>query len=281
MIWQTTLAAPITFEGLGVHTGEHCIVTAKPAAAETGVIFQRVDLPERPLINPQMSGTDGSGRCTRLGNDEVNVATVEHLLAALRGLEVDNCLVEVNGPEIPIADGSAASFVEAIEAVGITQLSQPRRIRKLLTPVWVSQDDRHLVALPCNEFRISFTFVNDRKHAALNDQFAEFTINPTNFAAEIAPARTIGWLAEVKELRQRGLIKGGSADIAVIIGDDDVLTPLRYFNEPVRHKILDLVGDLAALGHVYMHVIAVRSGHQINAQLAASIAAALKASELS
>ncbi len=275
MTWQTTLGRSFTVSGIGVHTGVSCTLTAQPAPAGTGLRFQRSDLPGQPIIAAAAASVDGSGRCTRICDGRASVSTIEHLLAALRGMEIDNCLMMVDGPETPILDGSAACFVREIQAAGVVGLDEPRQEIRLTRPVWVSSAGRHMVALPCPEFRISFTFTNDKGHVALTDQYAEFAITPEIFAAEIAPARTMGWLAEIETLRRQGLIKGGSAEVAVVVGEKEIITPLRYADELVRHKILDVVGDMAMLGHLQAHIIAIRSGHQLNAQLAAGIRAAV------
>lgn len=270
------MGSEVTFAGMGVHTGVKSRLTLCPAPSDSGLKFKRVDLPGQPIIVPTAPRMNGVHRCTRLGTDEVSVSTVEHVVAALRGMEVDNCLLLVDGPEVPILDGSAAEFVQKIQAAGVVEQDSPRRVLQIMEPVWVSQDHKHLVALPSDELRISFTFTNDKKHKALSDQFAEFVVTPAVFAEEIAPARTMGWISEIEELRRRGLIQGGSMDIAVVMSQDAILTPLRFPDELVRHKILDLIGDMGLLGHLHAHIIAVRAGHQINAMLAEKISSSVE-----
>lgn len=274
---QTSIVRAFSVSGVGVHTGKRCTLTFNPAPADTGIVFRRTDLPGEPQIPAHISAVKSTVRCTLLANGAASVSTVEHALAALRAMQIDNCLLTIDGPEVPIADGSAQSFCAGIADAGLVEYDAPRHYVKLAAPVWVSDGQRHLVALPHDELKISFTFTNDKGHPALADQYAEFTISPALFVQEIAPARTIGWLAEVEALRKQGLIQGGSVDIAVVMSDTEVLTPLRYPNELVRHKILDTVGDLALLGHLQAHVICIRSGHQMNAELGQAIWQAVSA----
>lgn len=268
---QTTIAHSFSIAGKGIHMGRSCTLTFSPAPVGTGIAFQRIDLPQQPIIAARPGNVRSTKRCTCIGWGEAEVSTVEHVMAALRGMEVDNCLLIVDGPEVPIADGSAAVFSKKLKETGIVEQDAPRRYLELSHPVWVSDGDRHMVALPSQDLRISFTFTNDWGHAKLSDQFAEFAVTPEVFESEIAPARTIGWLAEVEALQRQGLVKGGSIDIAVVMSEDDIITPLRFPNEPVRHKILDTIGDLALLGFLRAHVICVRGGHQMNALLGQAI----------
>lgn len=268
---QTTLARPFVVKGIGVHTGQVCTLAAQPAPEDTGIVFQRLDLPGQPLIPATVGNVGSTLRCTRLGDDQACVYTVEHLMAALRGMEVDNCLLTMDGCEVPIMDGSAVEFANQIRAAGVREQDRARRVLRLQAPVWISDGERHVVALPSERLRISFTFTNDKQHKALSDQYVDFVITPEVFTQEIAPARTIGWLAEVEKLRAQGLIQGGSPDIAVVIGEDEILTPMRFPNELVRHKVLDTVGDLGLLGHLQAHVICLRSGHQLNVLLGQAI----------
>ena len=177
----------------------------------------------------------------------------------------------MDGPEIPIADGSAAHFVQMIQEAGPVQLDAERRVIKVEEPVWVRAGDKFAVALPYDGFKVSLTFTNDHNHPVLGDQFAEFDIDRQTFCEEIADARTIGWLSEVEALQARGLALGATMEMAIVISQDQVLTPLRYPDEPVRHKILDIVGDLYLVGYLEAHVVAVRSGHELNNRLARAI----------
>jgi UDP-3-O-[3-hydroxymyristoyl] N-acetylglucosamine deacetylase len=274
--WQQTIRQPFSVQGVGVHSGTVCRLGFHPAPAGSGVVFQRIDLPGRPLIPAHIGNVDSSLRCTRIAKGRASASTVEHVMAALYGMGVDNCHLTLDGPEIPIVDGSAATFSRELKAAGVVEQMLPRQYIELMQPLWVSDADRHMVALPSDRLRVSFTFTNDKRHPALSDQYAEFDVTPEVFEEEIAPARTMGWLAEVEALRRQGLIQGGSSDIAVVIGEESILTPLRYPNELVRHKILDTIGDLALVGRLRAHVICIRSGHEMNALLGRAIQRAMR-----
>lgn len=270
--FQTTLLKPVTMSGVALHTGVDATMTLRPAAPETGIVWRRVDLPGAPDIEAAPHNVVNTQRCTVIGQADVKVRTIEHVMSALRGLEVDNCIIEVDGEEPPAADGSAAEFVALIHKAGLCSLPVPRDVIAIESPVFVEEGASRLVALPYDRLSISCVFVNDHKHPALTDQFAEFDIDPETFEGEIASARTIGFIREVEELRRQGLALGGNLDIAVVIGEDRILTPTRYPDELVRHKLLDLVGDLALLGHLHARIIAIRPSHRLNTQLAYRIA---------
>lgn len=270
--FQTTLTNSVTLSGVALHTGRETTITLRPAGPGTGILWRRVDLPGAPCIEAVPMRIVDTDRCTVIGDDGVVVRTIEHVMAALRGLSVDNCIVEIDGEEPPAGDGSAAQFVAMIEEAGIETLPMLRQPLKLTQPVHVEDGTSRLIALPHDRLSISCVFANDRNHPALSDQFVEYDIVPETFVKEIAPARTIGFLHEIEALRQRGLALGGNFEIAVVIGEDRVLNTQRFPNEPVRHKVLDLVGDLALLGHLYARIIAIRPSHRINARLTNCIA---------
>lgn len=241
----------------------------RPAAADTGIVFERADLPGRPEVRAEIGFVAGSRRCTTLVRDGIVVRTVEHALAALHVMGVDNAVVELHGEELPVADGSAVVFSEMIAEAGLVGQESERRFTDLPSPVWVSAGGQHLIAIPAESYRVSYTFVSD--HPAIGNQFIEVAVLPGTFVAEIASARTIGWLSEIEELKRQGLALGGSVDIAVVVGERSIMTPLRYADEIVRHKVLDLIGDLALVGRIRAHVIGVRSGHELTAELARRI----------
>lgn len=264
---QTTIGTPVTLDGVGLHGGGPCRLTLAPAPADTGIVWQRMDLPGRPTVPATVEYVVDTRRATTIGRGVARIRTVEHVMAALRALEVDNALVQLEGEEPPFADGAAATFVALIRSASVAPLDAPRRARRPRAPVWVSSGDAHMVALPSSEFRVSYTFVSD--HPALRTQFADFAVDPDVFEHEIAPARTVGWLHEVEALRRSGLGLGITKDAAVVVGETDLVTPMRFANEVARHKVLDIVGDLALAGPVAgLHVIAVRSGHQLHVELA-------------
>jgi UDP-3-O-[3-hydroxymyristoyl] N-acetylglucosamine deacetylase len=256
---------------MGVHHGIPCTMHVQPAPPDSGIVFRRVDLPGEPEIVANIAMVKSTLRCTEIASEAGSVYTIEHLMSALRGLEIDNCLITIDGPEVPIVDGSAAHYAAQLVQAEIVEQDAPRQVVRLSTPIWVSDGQRHVVALPSDRLQVSFTFTNDKQHPSLSDQYADFVITPQTYQEQIAPARTMGWLAEVEALRQLDRLQGGSLDIAVVMDEKRILTPLRFPNELVRHKILDTIGDMALLGHLHAHIISCRSGHDMNARLGRAI----------
>lgn len=251
--FQTTLRDRIVLSGgIGVHSGKPVRLVLNPAEADTGLVFLRSGLPNggSRLVEAKWSKVTMTELCTVIGDGGQNmVSTVEHLVAALRGLNVDNCLVEVDGPETPIMDGSAAAFVEAIDAVGTVQLETPRAFVKILKPVRVEQGRAFAELLPADKgFRLDVEI--DFNSVAIGRQRKIMDLDPAAFRREISRARTFGFLSDLKKLAAVGLGLGASLDNSVGIDDDRILNPegLRYSDEFVRHKMLDAVGDLALAG---------------------------------
>jgi len=271
MVPQRTLKSPIAIHGVGLHTGERTGVRVVPAPADSGIVFVRTDMGgvEIPASHEYVVS---SSLATTVSMGGVTVATVEHLLAALFGLGVDNARIEVDGPEIPIADGSATPFVEAIQGSGIVAQAVPRRVLNLSRPVAVRHGERTVLALPSNDLRISYAI--DFAHPAIGYQAVTLRMDERVFAASIAPARTFCLLRDVNAMRDSGLARGGSLDNALVVGDDGVLNgELRFRDEFVRHKVLDLVGDLALAGaSLRAHVIVFKGGHRMHAALVQKIA---------
>jgi UDP-3-O-[3-hydroxymyristoyl] N-acetylglucosamine deacetylase/3-hydroxyacyl-[acyl-carrier-protein] dehydratase len=265
---QRTIARPITYEGIGLHTGSTGKVTLLPAPVNSGVSFVRTDLPGRPAVQvrPENAFFDPqAGRRTILRQGDVQIHTMEHLLAAVAGLNVDNLVIETTSMEIPEpADGSAMPLAKLMIDAGFEQQDRPRRHIKVTKPVhWGDGNGVQLSAVPHQGFRISFTI--DYDHPLVGRQSLSLEIDDQTFLREIAPARTFVLERDIEQLRERGWIKGGRIESAVVIGADKLMSdgPLRYPDEFVRHKILDLLGDLFLLGGPLLgHVTAVRSGHQ-------------------
>ena len=247
MLWQKTLARSLSFTGVGLHRGIPVTVTLHPAAANQGLRFVRTDLPGRPQIKAHFTRVVSTTRATTLGEGGATLATVEHLLAALVGLGVDNALIQVEGPELPIMDGSAAPFARLLAEAGFRSLPWPRAYFLIQHPVELRQGDQFMRVTP-GEPRITYTI--DFSHPLIQRQRFTVPLKSESFASEIAPARTFGFLKEVQYLQTKGLALGGSLDNAVVLDDCGVLNPegLRFPEECVRHKILDVVGDLALLG---------------------------------
>ncbi len=263
---QRSLVRPVELEGVGLHTGTGVAVRIEPAEPDGGIVFVRSDL-DGACIPATTRYLRGSAYATTLARDDVSVSTVEHLLSALRGLGVDNARVVIDGPEVPILDGSALPFVEAIRRAGIRSQTARRRYLTLLRPISVRSGDREILALPAN--RLEATYAIDFPHPAIGYQAATARVSGDAYARTIAAARTFTLLRDVEALRRAGLARGGSLDNALVVGEKGVMNgDLRFPDEFVRHKILDLIGDLALLGApLRAHVIAYKGGHALHAAL--------------
>lgn len=263
---QHTLQRDASFSGIGIHTGAQVRMRFVPAEENTGIVFKRVDLPGQPIIPATVASVCDTLRSTTIGVGNVRVHTVEHVLAAVRAYQIDNLVIEVSSIEPPVGNGSSDVFVQMIEEAGILEQSAEVRIVKINKPLHLSEGDIHLVALPYDGYRISYT-LNYPGSKILKAQFFSVLINSANFKKELSPCRTFSLYEEVSMLMDRGLIKGGSLDNAVIIKDEVVLSKNGLFfpDEMVRHKILDMVGDFSLVGFdFHAHVIAIRSGHPSN-----------------
>jgi len=262
---RRTLQKAISTEGVALFTGEHVSLSLVPAGASTGIVFERTDLPGSPELPACADSVQATPRCTILASGQVTIQTVEHLLAALRAYQIDDVRIQVSGSEIPIFDGSALPFVELIEKAGIAEQEESVEYFKLSTPLFWSQGDIHLVALPAEKYQISYT-AHYPHSKAIGTQFYSFTVEQEGFSQEIAPCRTFSIYEEIAPMIDKGLLKGGSLKSAVVVKGGQIANPegLRYSDEMVRHKILDLIGDLSLLPPFLAHVIAVRSGHSSN-----------------
>lgn len=270
---QTTIQNEVSSSGKGLFTGENVSLKILPAPANSGITFQRVDLPGKPLIPARLKFVREVPRCTRLATESASIHMVEHLLAALKGMGVDNAHIEVNGPEILAADGSSRLFVELIEKAKIISLDAPRKVIKITKPIYWSKDEVHLVALPSEEFRVSYT-MHYPQSKLLRSQYYTLVPSPEAFKAEIASCRTFSLYEEILPFIDKGIIKGGGLENALVIRGDQVMNPegVRFPDEPVRHKVLDLIGDFNLLGvDIQGHIISVRSGHSSNIQFAKMI----------
>lgn len=267
--YQHTLARSISMEGIGLHTGETVAVTISPATVESGRYFVRTDLDASP-IPAQIQSLHQTVLSTELGSGNATVRTVEHLLAALVGLGIDNASIEVNGPEIPLLDGSAQEWSEQILLAGWTQQAEQRQHYRVTQPIAVQQGDAFVAALPAEQTRLTYGI--DFSHSAIGQQWQSVVLE--DFLTEIAPARTFALAEEIEKLRQSGLIKGGSLENALVCDRAGWLNPpLRYPNEPVRHKLLDLMGDLSLLGTLpKAHVWAYKASHSLHTRLAQRLA---------
>ena len=264
---QRTLNKRVGLSGIGLHTGHDVALHFNPAPEGTGVVFQRVDLPGKPIIPATVEYVqDASARSTNIGIGDAKIYTVEHVLAAIRALEIDNVIIEVTEMEPPVADGSSRAFVELLENSGIQEQDATVPIVDLTEPVYYSEGETHLVALPCDRYRISYT-LHYPQSAAIRSQYFSMDVTTENFKQEVSSCRTFALYEELSVLMEKGLIRGGSLENAVVIKDEAVLSKegLRFPDEMVRHKTLDLIGDLSLVGyHFRAHIIAIRTGHLSN-----------------
>src|SRR6187455_482507 len=267
---QRTIRRSISCAGIGLHSGNKVTLSLKPAAADSGVRFRRADLGGLEVA-ASAEHVGGINYATGLTRDAVRVDTVEHLMAALVSLGIDNAIVELNSPEVPIMDGSAAPFVYLVNEAGVKRLQAPRRYLKVLRPISLTQGDKRIALYPSDHFKVTYSISFD--HPLLRHQSRTMRITEESFVEDIAPARTFGFLKEVETLRQRGLALGGSLDNAIVLGETGVLNnALRFEDEFVRHKILDVIGDLSLVGYpVIGHLVAHRGGHALHTAFAARI----------
>ena len=272
--FQHTLAAPATLEGTSLHTGEKVTLTVKPAPEGHGFRFRRIDLPDQPFIPADVAKVQTVERATTLAEGSVKVHTVEHIISALTGMGVDNALIEMDANEPPIGDGSARPYVEMIKKVGTVAQNAPRRVWEIREPMHLETGDGTLITIvPSKTFRVSVTNVGPEGRFT---QYYSGEVTPEVYEAEIAPARTFVYYEDVKPLLEKGLIKGGSLESAVVIRGNEIMSkePMRFTNEFARHKALDLIGDLMLAGiRILGHVIAVKPGHGPNTKMAANLKA--------
>lgn len=277
MEYQQTVAAETVISGRALHNGEMITMRLLPQPENTGIIFRRSDLPGQPSIKADVSAVLSTQRSMTIGKDGWKIGTIEHLMAVFNGLNIDNVLVEVDGEELPVGDGSGRFFAEALLANGLVSQNAFRKYRIIEQPVWVegvvykgdTPAKANLIILPSDHFEVSFTFTSD--HKVTGTQYYHFTGGREKFLNEIAPARTIAFKKEIEYLQSQGLGLGGDLNCVVVVGDTGYENELRFPEEIVRHKILDVLGDLYLLGPLLGHVIAIRSGHALDLELARKI----------
>jgi UDP-3-O-[3-hydroxymyristoyl] N-acetylglucosamine deacetylase len=261
---QRTIKNEVSFEGIGLHTGRHAKVTLKPASRDMGIVFIRSDK-NNTVIKANVGSVIDTAFATTIGQDGAKIRTVEHVMAALAGLGIDNIIVDVEGPEVPILDGSSTELISIILRAGIAKQGKKMPYLRIKRPIIFDDGNSKVAALPYEGRRFTYSiFFN---HYGFGEQRLSIEINEETFAREIAPARTFGFLKDIEYLRTNGLAKGGSLENAIILGEKGVLNSsgLRFKDEFVRHKVLDSIGDLAILGFpIYGHIIANKSGHSTN-----------------
>ena len=269
---QHTIGKEVTYKGLGLHSGMPVTMTMHPAAPGTGIIFKRSDLPGGPEVPAQSRYITNTLRATTLEKGEAKVFTVEHVLSALYALQIDNCVIEMDSPEPPVGDGSAKTFCDMVEEAGVE--TQDEMILTLDTSAAVYEDNKFITALPYDGLRITFTSINP--HPLLGTQMRDVVIDHDSYMKEIAPARTIGFTWELEAMRKMGLGKGGTLENAVVYSETECLSQLRFPDELVRHKILDILGDISLVGPLHAHIIAVLGSHKLNAELSEKLQALKK-----
>lgn len=264
VVYQKTIQSPVTVTGIGVHSGKPASITFKPAAENSGIYFVRTDLSGDPALKASTYNVQATQMATVLGGEFSQVSTVEHCMSAAYALEIDNLIVELDGPEVPILDGSAGAFFRALQEVGRIEQPAPRKYIEITKPIYFSLGDKYAYALPYRGFKLSCSI--DFPHPKIGKQSVELDVNEYSFGRELSFARTFGFYKEVEYLQSKGLALGASLENAIGLTDDGIMNPegLRAPDEFVRHKAMDAIGDLVMLGHpIFAHVVLLKSGHDV------------------
>lgn len=283
MIKQRTLKNVIRATGVGLHTGKKVYLTLRPAAANTGIVFRRVDLDPAVEIAARPENVGDTRLSTTLVNGNVRISTVEHLLSALAGFGIDNAYIDLSSDEVPIMDGSAGPFVFLIQSAGVMEQEAPKKFIRIKKPIRVQEDDKWVMFEPFEGFKVGFSIEFNHPAFSENNCSAEIDFSTTSFVKEVSRARTFGFMRDVELLRENNLALGGSLDNAVVVDDYRILNEdgLRYEDECVKHKILDAIGDLYLLGHSLIGAFrGHKSGHALNNRLLCDLMADESAWEL-
>ena len=283
MLRQRSLKSLVSATGVGLHTGQKVRLTLRPAQPDTGVVFRRLDLPAAPEIPARGELVGETRLCSCLVSGDTKIYTIEHLMSALAGLGVDNVYVDLDGPEVPIMDGSAAPFVLLLQQAGIEEQGAPKRFLRVKKRIEAKEGDKWAVLEPYEGFKLSFSIVYD--HPVIEKSNTSLTVDfaSTSYLKEVARARTYGFMQEVEDLREVGLALGGGLENAVVLDEHRVLNAegLRYADEFIRHKILDAIGDLYLLGRPLLAAFSAhKSGHGLNNRLLRELAADPAATEV-
>lgn len=264
MFLQRTIREKVKVNGIGLHTGKPAGLTFCPAPADTGIHFVRRDLENHPSLKVHVDNVISTNNATTLGNTYFSVSTVEHCLSAMSALRVDNLVIELDGPEIPIVDGSAKPYLDALLKVGLIDQDEPRRYAYVKQPIYFGDDHKHAYVAPYNGLRITCTI--DFPHPTVGKQVYDVDVNVHTFESDIAGARTFGFMKDVEYLHSKGLALGGSLENAIVVNESGVMNPegLRFEDEFVRHKVLDALGDLTTLGYPLLgHLVLYKAGHDV------------------
>lgn len=276
MIRQRTLKTAIRATGVGLHTGKKVYLTLRPAAVDTGIIFRRVDLDPVVEVAATPHNVGDTSLSTCLMNGDVRVSTVEHLLSAMAGLGIDNAIIDVSAPEVPIMDGSAGPFVFLLQSAGIEEQSKAKKFVRIKKKIEVTSGDKKAIFEPFDGFKVSFGIDFEHPTIKASSSYSEVDFSATSFVKEISRARTFGFMNDIEYLRSKNLVQGGSMDNAIVLDEYRVLNEdgLRYDDEFVKHKILDAIGDLYLLGNSLVGAFTgVKSGHALNNQLLRALVA--------
>ena len=266
---QHSIKKTVVYKGNGLHSGIPVTLTMHPAAPGTGIIFRRIDLPNQPEVPAHINYVTNTLRATTLERNLAKVFTVEHILSGLYALQIDNCIIEMDSPEPPVGDGSSKVFVDLILEAGIETQKEEIEVFELPHSVSVYEEDKFIAALPYKGLRVTFTSVNP--HPLLGTQVMDLEITSNSYIKEISSARTIGFTKEIETMRKMGLGLGGTLENAVVYSEKDCLSKPRWGDELVRHKILDILGDVSLVGPFNAHIIAVLGSHKLNADLSAKL----------
>lgn len=277
MDFQQTIAAEVRYTGKALQCGATVNMRILPQPADSGILFGRSDLAGQPVVRADINAVVDTQKGITIGTDGWRVATTEHMMAVFHGLGVENALVLLDGEELPNGDGSGLLFTRLLSDAGIVIQDKARHYTRLTEPLWVEgvvkkngkPAKAQLIALPADELEISYTFTSD--HPVTGTQYFDFCLNRDGFMRDIAPARTIAFMREIEYLQSRGMALGGDLDSVVVVGDDGYQNELRFSEEIVRHKILDILGDLYLLGPLKARIIAIRSGHALDFSLGQKI----------
>lgn len=264
MFLQRTIRKTIEVHGIGLHTGKKASLKFSPAPVNTGIYFIRNDLKGKPSVAAKAEFVKATSMATTIGCPEFSISTVEHCLSTLAALRIDNLFIELDGPEIPIGDGSAHFFLEAILEAGVAEQDQPRLYAYVTQPIYCGDSEKHAYAVPYNGLRITCTI--EFAHPSIGYEKLDIDVNEHSFNRELAKARTFGFLKDAENMRRRGLALGASLENAIVLDTHEVMNPegLRFVDEFVRHKVLDALGDLVTLGHPFMgHLILHKAGHDL------------------
>lgn len=259
---QQTIKQPVSIEGIGLHSGNDVKMDFLPAPTNTGIVFKRVDLKGDPIIKARVENVVSTARSTTIGRKDIKIQTIEHLMAALRAFDIDNIIIEINGAELPALDGSARLYADLFRKAGIDIQNKKQKIFKVKKSFFYKSENTYLGLFPAEVFKINYLLKYD--HPVVGTQYYEYEFKKESFIKEIMPARTFGFAHEVKSLKEQGLALGGSLENAILLKDNRVVNELRFKDEFVRHKILDLVGDLYLNGPLIGEIIAIRTGHTDN-----------------